>query len=314
MEKVQLILDTDMDTDCDDAGALAVLNNYLIKGRVDVKAVICDAPSEYGGSCIEAINRYYGSSVPIGVVKPEDFGADYAARFQNYLAHQEKTSARNYNCAVGSLVGRTASGYPSAASAYRKVLSECPDQSVVICCIGLLSAISLLLASGPDEHSPLTGVELVAQKVRYIVTMASMPFPGQGNERFNWKMDALAAEHVVNSSPVPLHISSTGVDVRTGSSLSDLLPPDHPVRRAYEIYLGVPNKSRSSWDQIALLYAMNQDEPLFRVSSGYRISYSAQENLCSWIPGKSGRQDCFIELAVEEPDMADKIEALMSEF
>ena len=99
---------------------------------------------------------------------------------------------------------------------------ECPDQSVVIC-IRLLSAISLLLASGPDEHSPLTGVELVAQKVRYIVTMASMPFPGQGNERFNWKMDALAAEHG-EQQPSALHISSTGVDVRTGSSLSDLLP------------------------------------------------------------------------------------------
>ena len=72
MEKVQLILDTDMDTDCDDAGALAVLNNYLIKGRVDVKAVICDAPSEYGGSCISH-QPVLRQQCAYWVVKPEDW-------------------------------------------------------------------------------------------------------------------------------------------------------------------------------------------------------------------------------------------------
>lgn len=303
-----------MDTDCDDAGALAVFNNYMNKGKIDMMAVICNAPAAYGGSCVETINRCYGNvSVPIGVVRGHDIGPDFPVRFRNYLAHVEKTSSRSYNQIVGRPVGKHASEYPSAVAVYRRVLSGSSDNSVVICCTGLLTALSLLLQSRPDQYSALSGVELVAKKVKYIVSMACLPFPDSGNERFNWKMDAVAAEYVVNTSPVPLHISSTGVGVLTGNTLSDLLPHDHPVRQAYEIYLGGPNKSRPSWDQIALLYVMGQDAELFKVKTGYRVSYQAEGNICSWSAAGNSRQDCYVELAVSEQHMAEIIEALMTE-
>ena len=86
--KVSIILDTDMDTDCDDAGALGILNTYMNQGKVNMLAVICDAPTEWGGACIENINRYYfNPDIPIGVVKTSDFSSNELKRFNAYYKH-----------------------------------------------------------------------------------------------------------------------------------------------------------------------------------------------------------------------------------
>jgi inosine-uridine nucleoside N-ribohydrolase len=309
---VSLILDTDMDTDCDDAGALVILNNYMKLNKVEMLGVICDAPTEFGGSCIEVINDcFLNSHIPIGVVKTSDFSKEEQERFQSYYTHVNSLPPDVfYNKTLGSPLEKKACDYPSAVEVYRKLLAASEDNSVVICCIGLLTALEQLLKSEPDGFSPLNGFELVKAKVSTVVSMACMSFP-KGWEAFNWRMDKLAAEYVVNNCPVQICVSNFGSEVLTGSTLSSNLSADNPLRKAYEKYLGGPFKSRPSWDQIALLYAMGQDEELFCEKSGYTVSYDSTDNCCTWIKAVNGRKDKYINLKVSNEKMAEYIENLM---
>ena len=313
IKRISIILDTDMDTDCDDAGALAVLNNYMRQGKVEILGVICDAPTEWGGSCIEVINKYFSHShIPIGVVKTSDFSKEDLERFQSYNEHTNNLSSDIiYNQMIGSEIGKKSCDYPSALEVYRKLLASSDDNSVIICCIGLLTAIEQLLKSKPDKFSQLNGYEIVKQKVASFISMASMSFP-KGFETFNWRMDKIAAEYVINNCPVPICVSSFGEDVLTGSTLSLKLTTNNPLRKAYEKYLGGPCRNRPSWDQIALLYAMQQDKDLFYEETGLTVKYDSTYNSCTWVDDVNGRKDKYIKLKVSDEKMSEYIESIMS--
>ena len=63
----RIILDTDMDSDCDDAGALALLHVLADHGEAKILAVAASSLYRWSVPCIEAINRYYGRpDLPIG--------------------------------------------------------------------------------------------------------------------------------------------------------------------------------------------------------------------------------------------------------
>ena len=60
---------------------------------------------------------------------------------------------------------RDSTQVPDAVEVYRRVLAASPPRSVVIASVGLQTNLELLLRSGPDDHSPLGGRELVKEKV-----------------------------------------------------------------------------------------------------------------------------------------------------
>ena len=65
--RVKIICDTDMDTDCDDAGALAVLHGLADRGEGEILATMVSSQYPWSAPCVEAINRYYGrADLPIG--------------------------------------------------------------------------------------------------------------------------------------------------------------------------------------------------------------------------------------------------------
>ena len=54
-----------MGSDCDDVGALAMLNEYANRGQVEILGVIYSSGAvPYGTGIIDAINRYYGNDKP----------------------------------------------------------------------------------------------------------------------------------------------------------------------------------------------------------------------------------------------------------
>ena len=58
-----VIFDTDMDTDCDDVGALAMLHALADAGEVNILATVVSSKFAYSAPCVEAVNRYYGRGV-----------------------------------------------------------------------------------------------------------------------------------------------------------------------------------------------------------------------------------------------------------
>ena len=63
---------------------------------------------------------------------------------------------------------------PDGWQLYRRLLAAQPDHLVSICSTGFVSCLTQLLASKPDEFSPLSGIELVQQKVKCLYLMAGI--------------------------------------------------------------------------------------------------------------------------------------------
>jgi inosine-uridine nucleoside N-ribohydrolase len=145
-EPVRVIFDTDMDTDCDDIGALAVLHALADLGEVEILATVASSLHPWSPACIDVLNTYYGRpNIPLGravgrgVLKASKYAQPLAERFPHKAGPAEKV--------------------PAAVAVYRQILESQPDASVVIVTVGYLTKIAELLRS-PG------GVDLVRRKVR----------------------------------------------------------------------------------------------------------------------------------------------------
>src|SRR3954469_23339900 len=77
---VDLILDTDMMTDCDDAGAMAVLHALADRGECRILATVVSSGDPRAALAVEIFNDYYGrSELPVAMVKGE--GVKAGSRF-----------------------------------------------------------------------------------------------------------------------------------------------------------------------------------------------------------------------------------------
>jgi len=236
---VKLIHDTDIESDVDDVGTVALLHALADRGEVELLAMGVSAKFEWCAPCLDALNTYYGRpDIPIGVVNGPGVRANsrYAQKIAEEFPHDLKS----------------ADDAPDAALLYRRVLAAQPDRSVVIVTVGFLTNVANLLKTAPDEHSPLGGKELVAKKVKAWVCMGGK-FP-RGKE-WNVHRDAAASKYAIENFPRPIVFSGyeIGSRVKTGAKLRET-PKTNPVRRAYELYNGL--KNRESWDQTAALYAV----------------------------------------------------------
>ncbi|MFZ5429168.1 MAG: hypothetical protein ACOZDD_02965 [Bacteroidota bacterium] len=72
----KIIFDTDMGSDCDDAGALALLHAYATLGKAEIIGCIYSSGVvPYGAAVVEAINVYYGRpDIPVGACHGSEVG------------------------------------------------------------------------------------------------------------------------------------------------------------------------------------------------------------------------------------------------
>ena len=114
MEKPILIYDTDMDTDCDDAGAIAMLLQAHLAGKIELIGVAADSVSPYAAPCCEVLTRYYGVDVPIGTIYADDYqdSEENIARFAEYRGHSRGCIDRRmaYNLTFAEEIGKKDSG------------------------------------------------------------------------------------------------------------------------------------------------------------------------------------------------------------
>lgn len=255
---LSVIFDTDMDTDCDDLGAMAVLHQLANQGKISILATMVSSHYPWSAPCVEAVNRYYGCpDLPIGV--PKGKGADIS-RGSVYA----KAIANRFPCKLQTNVDA-----PDALFLYRKLLAEADDQSVLIISVGYLTNLSDLLSSGPDKISPLSGRDLIRKKVvRYVCMGGRYPEQKSYGNWGNFMPDPEATQNVVDHWPIPIYFSGDGEKVLTGSSLKNT-PPDNPVRIGYELYLK-SQKTRPSWDQITVLIAVFPNASCWKITDrGY---------------------------------------------
>ena len=244
VESKRILFDTDMDTDCDDAGALAMLHVMADRGEVTIVATLVSSQFEFAVPCVEAINRYYGRpELPIG--SPKGLGP-------------RGEGPSRYNAQIASeFPGRytTTAAAPNAVTVARRSLVNQPDHSVCVVTVGNLTNLRDLLASPSDDLSPLSGKELVAQKVKSWVCMGGR-YPSHRDPHVygNFKPDPESTVIAVRDWPTEIVFSGLGEEIATGTRLRQL-PETNPVRRIYELYLG-RRATRPSWDQVALLYAV----------------------------------------------------------
>ena len=67
MEKIKIVLDTDMGSDCDDAGALEVPLNLAEMGEVEVITAVYCCSEICGAYAVKSINQWYGrQNIPVG--------------------------------------------------------------------------------------------------------------------------------------------------------------------------------------------------------------------------------------------------------
>ena len=177
---IPLILDSDFSFDVDDVGALCVAHALADLGEAEIIGVIFDSGYPLGVAAIDAVNHYYGRGhIPLGAYKGV-FGRDVGGLYVPTIAREH---AMRFPNGV-----HNSSMVPDAAHAYRQILIGADDATVVIAAVGFMTGLRDLLASPPDEISPLDGVSLVRQKVRKVVFRGGWyaPLHPNGHQTFNW--------------------------------------------------------------------------------------------------------------------------------
>jgi inosine-uridine nucleoside N-ribohydrolase len=295
-QAVPIIFDTDIGTDVDDAGALAILHVLADRGEAEILATMSANPNRWCAPAIDAINTYYGRpDLPIGASKtgpsPEEWYHESVPDYPHDLTASDDA--------------------PDAVALYRKILAAQPDNSVTIVVVGWLTNMAGLLASKPDEHSPLTGRELVEVKVKELVSMGGKwPNSPKDEGEYNFTMDGVAAHKVISDWPGKIMFTGLGKDVMTGGRLVARAPKDNPVPAFYRnFFKGYKVSERSSWDLIAVLYAVRGLSNYFTaVSEGKCVGQEDGSN--QWVPDVPSKH-AYLDYSMPPGELAAQIEDLL---
>jgi len=147
-----IILDTDIGPDCDDAAAIAILFEMQKEHNFHISGIVNSSSNPYGTKAIETLCKYYEyNDIPIGSYgKPDGLGDQ--VKYNKYLA----------NNILPTLKGKDNPKMDSL-KLYKKALESSEDDGTVIITIGSFLAISEALKAYP---------ELFEKKVYAVISMA----------------------------------------------------------------------------------------------------------------------------------------------
>ena len=253
---VSFIMETDIGNDIDDALAMDMLYKYVDAGKIDLLATCINKEGTAPGEFIDILNTWYGHpDIPIGVIRN---GADCENDGTNYAKAVVAMKDEAGNPAFKRSL-KDHSNLPDAHILYRKLLSKAKDHSVVIASVGFSTNLIRLLETPADEYSSLSGKDLVARKVKLLVTMAG-DFEDPKVHEYNVVKDIPAAKVIFEEWPTPVVTSPFEVGIRILYPASSIENDFgwaglHPTVEAYKSYLKMPY-DRPTWDPTAVLYAV----------------------------------------------------------
>lgn len=283
-----VVFDTDMYTDYDDVGALAVLNALADAGECKIAAVVSSTWGDGNKSvaACEVVNAYYGrADVPVGCARSGGMhglgaaGYGLPEKYASFVRHAVSTNA------------------PPAVDVCRAALAAAPDGGVVLCSVGFLNNVADLLKSDRD---------LVARKVRRWVCMAcDYPKGREYNSAGDPAASAFALENWPTNVPVTFVDFPIGRQCYAGRAVAELPDDGNPVRDAFRRHLtprhqvdpaggGDKEAGHPSWDEIAALVAVRGPEPLFSVQRGtHRMAGTTGRNEWTDDPGSPNGRVVF---------------------
>ena len=302
-EVINLIMETDIGNDVDDALAMDLLYKYADAGKINLLGVCVNKEGPAPGEFVDILNTWYGHpDVPIGIIRD---GADCETDAINYA----KAVVMMNDEAGQPAFARTLKEYetlPEAPVLYRKLLSEAADNSVVIASVGFSTNLIRLLGTGPDSYSDLDGKDLVAKKVKLLVTMAG-DFENPVIHEYNVVKDIPAAKVIFEEWPTPVVTSPFEVGCQIKYPATSIENDFgwaglHPVVEAYKAYMPMPY-DRETWDPTAVLYAV-EGGSWFTVSEPGKITVS-DEGSTFFTPDPAGTRR-YLSVT---PDQAEAVKA-----
>jgi len=266
---VQLIIDTDLGFDVDDAGALAIANHLQDIGKCKILAVIHNTAFYKGIGGVDVINHYYRR-------KNLDLGAYKGGWGANFQSAQDK-----YTSTIEASYPSNIKNYDEvydAVQAYSKVLASAADRSVVIASIGELTNIRDILKINES---------LFVQKVKEVHYMDGAYNFGCGDSYGSGTSPWLGSTSDCDGAAqyTQVHIPHTikqtyslnGGSIYTGGRFNSGCG-DGPVKESYQIWTNYG--SRPSWDLIVTYFAVMGTTSLYSSESAGTdyVDYAGNEN------------------------------------
>ncbi len=261
-DPVPLIFDTDMGNDIDDALALALIHALESRGECRLIGVTLTKDHPQAAPFVDTINTFYGrGAIPVGIVKNGK-----GRKGSTYLdVCTTKRPDGNFLWAHDLV---NSEGAEDAVRLLRRLLAGVQDRSALIVQVGFSTNLAALLASAPDDMSPLSGPDLVRQKVALLSVMAgnfAKPTP-----EFNVKEDIASAQKLLREWPGEVVMSGFEIGLAllypAVSIESDFVPAgSHPVVLAYRAYGKMPY-DRPTWDLTSVLCGVRPTRGYFNLS------------------------------------------------
>ncbi|WP_020528651.1 hypothetical protein [Flexithrix dorotheae] len=299
-KSVKVIFDTDMGSDCDDVGALALLHQYANQYKAEIVGCIYSSGKiPYGAGVVDAINHYYNRpNIPIGAAfdtlvgdKVDKMSAEKLAKDTAAFGH---TIVHNFDAIEQTVLNR-------------QLLAEQEDNSIVYITIGHTKGLHDLLVSKPDSISPLSGEELITRKISHWVALGALGANNtEGDRKKDWNFffnnTAQYTEYLVNNFPKPIYFVNGGSKVMTGKSL-ETTPKGNIVRQAYTDWLEWYDgkklaDQRPSWDLATVYFAIEGKGEYFEYEENGRLDFDANSG-CVW---KSTEEDFNQFYITQRPD------------
>ena len=256
MAQKNVIFETDMGNDIDDAMAIDMLYKYHSMGKINLMAVMLNKEGMYPPMFIDLLNTWYGyKKLPIGVSNRESLTRDEDNFAKSVVVAKNEKGKPLYKRSIKDITR-----LPDAYKLHRKLLAAAPDHSVTIISVGFSTNLAKLLDSGADEFSPLSGNELIEKKVERLVTMAGYIAKPQVAE-YNVANDIPACRKTYAEWPTEIVTSPFDVGMKilypTSSLENDFKWTEHhPVVDACMDYLKGA-KNRPTWDLTSVLWAID---------------------------------------------------------
>lgn len=266
---VPLIFDTDIGNDVDDVLALGMIHALEARGDCKLLAVTITKDNPLAASFTDAVNTFYGKGeIPIGICRS---GVTPQKGKFNVLAQKKDNGKLRYPHDL-----KDAKQIPDAVTVLRRALAGAKDGSVVIVQVGFSTNLANLLKSTGDDISPLTGKQLVKQKVKLLSIMAGAfeKIPRKGklvdHLEYNIIKDIPAAQKLAQEWPTPVVWSGYEIGLSVPYPHESIeedynYTPHHPLAEAYILY-NPPPHNRPTWDLTSVLYAVFPHRGYFGLS------------------------------------------------